>query len=200
MDPISKLCELFGKFPGIGPRQAKRFMYFILKSDNQFIDNLQETITSLRSNIRQCEFCLRYFIPQKNDGATCKLCVSPLNKKSILIIEKDIDLENIHKSGAYNGYYFIIGGLLPILEKEPETLIRINELNERLRDNIDITEVILALSASPLGDNTVDYLKIELANLGRHVKVSSLGRGLSTGAELEYSDHHTLAEALKNRG
>lgn len=117
----------------------------------------------------------------------------------MLIVEKDVDLENVRKSGAHKGYYFVLGGLLPILEENPDSRIRIGDLRERLTKDTKIKEVILALTTNSLGDNTSDYLRTEISKLGRRIKISTLGRGLSTGAELEYSDHNTLSHALKNR-
>ncbi len=199
MNIVEQLAELFGRLPGIGPRQAKRFVYYILQADKAYIDELQSKITQIRETTRQCELCFRYFLPKGAVTSKCDLCLSPSETDSILVVEKDVDLENLRKSGAHKGYYFVLGGLLPILEDKPDSRIRIIDLRKRLEKELGIIEVILALSANPVGDNTVEYLKIELANLGRKIKVSTLGRGLSTGAELEYSDHHTLSQALKNR-
>jgi recombination protein RecR len=64
-----------------------------------------------------------------------------------------------------------------------------------------LKEIILALSANPEGDNTAIYLTEFLKPLTgeRSIKISRLGRGLSTGTELEYSDAETIRNALKNR-
>ena len=94
-----------------------------------------------------------------------------------------------------------MGGLLPILEPNPEQKIRLKELGQKITAH-PLTEVILALSVNPEGDNTVEYLKRFLAEPAakQGFKISVLGRGLSTGTELEYSDADTLKNALKNRG
>ncbi|MFC1775688.1 toprim domain-containing protein, partial [Patescibacteria group bacterium] len=120
------------------------------------------------------------------------------------VVEKDVDLENVNKTGAYKGLYFILGGSLPILEQNPAKKIRARELFDRAQEysKNGLKEVILATSATPEGENTAQYVKKILAPLAEKygVKISALGRGLSTGTELEYSDTSTLENALKNRG
>jgi len=119
----------------------------------------------------------------------------------LMVVAKDVDLDNIEKTKSYNGFYFILGGLVPILEKNPEQKVRINELLKAIEKRNDLKEIILALSASPNGDNTAEYLKRILSPIAekKGIKISLLGRGISTGLELEYSDSDTLKHALTNR-
>ena len=112
-------------------------------------------------------------------------------------MHSDIDLESIEKSGSYKGKYFVLGGVLPILEKEPERRIRVKALDDLLGRNKDIKEIILAMNANADGENTSDFIKERYK--GSPVTFSILGRGLSTGAEIEYADPETLKFALKNR-
>ncbi len=118
-----------------------------------------------------------------------------------MVVEKDIDLEAVRKAGIYDGHFFVLGGNIPILEKNPEEKVRVKELKARLAKG-EVKELILALSTTSEGDYTVEYLKKVLASSFQEakLKISTLGRGLSTGTELEYSDADTLKSALKNRG
>jgi len=208
---IEKLTETFTKFPGIGPRQAKRFVYFLLSQDESYVKNLLTDIKELRSEVGQCPECFRFFV-QRSDlkgvrrsdlGVQCELCSDPnIENDKLLIVEKDADLENIRKTNKYHGRYFVLGGLLPILEKQPELRIRIYELRSRIKELPELKEVILALSANPVGENTAEYLHQELAKFPPPtggIKISSLGRGISTGSELEYADSATLTSALESR-
>ncbi|MFA6301341.1 MAG: recombination protein RecR, partial [Candidatus Paceibacterota bacterium] len=65
----------------------------------------------------------------------------------------------------------------------------------------NLKEIILAFSISPQGDHTDIYVRQQLKDIcdKSNIKISSLGKGLSTGTELEYSDNDTLKNALKNR-
>ena len=120
-----------------------------------------------------------------------------------MIVSHDVDFENIEKTHFYNGYYFILGGTVPILEKNPDKRIRQKELVENIERKISngLSEIILALSYNPEGENTLTYLEQILKPITdkNNIKISTLGRGLSTGTELEYSDSDTIKNALKNR-
>ncbi|MFC1720861.1 recombination mediator RecR [Patescibacteria group bacterium] len=208
MNSIDKLTEIFKSFPGIGSRQAKRFVYFLLSQNPVFIDDLSKLIADVKKDISQCANCYRFFtksVSSAKENNLCAICANPQTDKSVLmVVEKDVDLENVNKTGAYKGLYFILGGSLPILEQNPAKKIRARELFDRAQEysKNGLKEVILATSATPEGENTAQYVKKILAPLAEKygVKISALGRGLSTGTELEYSDASTLENALKNRG
>jgi recombination protein RecR len=110
-------------------------------------------------------------------------------------------LESIKKSRFYHGKYFILGGLVPIVEKNTKSRVRIEELKQKIEKEKELKEIILAFSISPQGDHTDTYVRTELRDFveKHNIKISSLGKGLSTGTELEYSDNDTLKNALKNR-
>lgn len=201
-DQIEDLTELFKKFPGVGPRQARRFVYYLIHKDTHYLNNLTESIKGLRGSVLQCRDCRRFYAPrhEHDKKGTCTFCLdSAKDSSTLLVVEKDADLENIERSGIYNGHYFVLGGLIPVLEKEPEKKVRIKELKSLLGRKKDLEEIIIALAAHMDGDHTAEHIKKELTPLFNK-KITILGRGLSTGTELEYSDADTLKNALKNRG
>ncbi|MBX4215950.1 toprim domain-containing protein [Candidatus Parcubacteria bacterium] len=202
MDKAKKAAEYFMKLPGIGPRQARRFVYFLLAQDERFLDGLAETLKSLKQSAKQCISCMRFF---EGRNEFCDTCASPsTDHSSMMVVEKDVDLENVQKTGAWRGRYFVLGGLLPILEKNPAEKIRIKALVTEVgkQQSGKLKEVVIALSANVEGDNTATFVKETLKPLvEKHgLTVTVLGRGFSTGTELEYSDEDTLKNALRNRG
>lgn len=203
MDPIEKLAQYFKEFPGIGERQAKRFVYFLLHKNPVYIKELTEGILKLKNSINQCPSCYLFF--QGDSGSLCDVCGNEkTDKTSLLVIEKDADYENIKRSKTYNGMYFVLGGLVPIVTKETPNFVRIKELLstiEKRSKNDELKEVILALSINPQGEHTDMYLREKISPLEEkyHFKIVSLGRGLSTGTELEYSDSETIKNAFRNR-
>ncbi len=205
MDPIRKLTEIFSEFPGIGPRQARRFVYFLLSRPPGYLKNLNSLITELKGSTNICQSCFRFFPKDKANSLLCSICLDESRDKSILtIVSRDVDLENIEKSHAYSGLYFVLGGSVPILEKNPETRIRQKELQKNIEEKIknnELKEIILAMNLNPEGENTVQYLESYLSPHAErnNIKITTLGRGLSTGTELEYSDTETIKNALKNR-
>ena len=212
-DNLHKLSEYFTKFPGIGPRQAKRFVYFLLSRDRQFIEGLTTAILDAKKDTTQCSLCYRFFSQtirhsvsnSLGEETVCDMCESPnTNKELLMVVEKDVDLENIRKMGVFDGRFFVLGGSVPILDKKPVEKIRAKELFTRVQNGAKdgLKEVVLALSVNPEGENTIQYLAKILEPLAEKysLQISTLGRGLSTGTELEYSDSDTLENALKNRG
>jgi recombination protein RecR len=199
MDSFEKLKEIFGHFPGIGPRQAERFAYYLLGRDQNYLEELKSLLTTLKRDVTQCTECMRYFA-KRNNLSICSICSNPnRDDLTLMIVAKDNDLIAIEKSGVFNGKYFILGGLVPILEKIPEKRVRLNQLKSKIENNKNLTEVILALSATHEGENTSDIIEEIIKGINPKIKVSRLGRGLSTGLEIEYSDTDTIKEALKNK-
>lgn len=204
MDPIHRLAQLFSEFPGIGTRQSKRFVYFLLKQNRGYISELVRQIEALEQTILECQRCHRYFSKRfAAAGPVCGLCADEERDKSMLmVVEKDSDLDAIEKSGTYSGTYFVLGGALPILDKEPEKRIRIRELSTLIeRESGDLKEIILACAVTPESEHTSEFVRENITPLSEQnfIKVTSLGRGLSTGTELEYSDAETLRYALEGR-
>ena len=78
------------------------------------------------------------FYPSLSSGSSlCSICSDESRDSSMLmIVPRDIDLEAVEKSGSYRGLYFVLGGVVPILEKEPEKRIRIKELESRIKKDM----------------------------------------------------------------
>ena len=203
MDIIDKLTEIFKEFPGIGERQARRFVYFLMRRNGDYAGNLSKLILELKKEVAQCKECFKFFLVKKSTDKICEICGDANADSSLLmVVEKDSDLESISKSQVYHGKYFILGGLVPVVEKTTKKQVRIEELKQKISSGKNtLKEVILAFSLSPQGDHTDHYIRGEIKNMAESlgIKISSLGRGLSTGTELEYSDNDTLRNALKNR-
>ncbi|MEK7564012.1 MAG: toprim domain-containing protein [Patescibacteria group bacterium] len=202
MDVIDKLTEVFKEFPGIGERQARRFVYFLMSKTGAYNENLSSLIADIKKEVAQCRECFRFFIIKNGNNKNCDVC-SDINVDTsmLMIVEKDSDLESVKKSRVYTGKYFVLGGLVPIVEKNTKSRVRIEELKNKIKNNKEIKEIVLAFSLNPQGNHTDSYVREELALIleKNNTKISSLGRGLSTGTELEYSDNETLKNALKNR-
>jgi recombination protein RecR len=199
VNPIETLSEIFSHFPGIGPRQAKRFVYYLLSRDRSTIESFVEAVQKLKAETLQCADCKRFFAKSGLTQPICPTCADEHRDSSLLmIVPRDADYDAVEKSGEYKGLYFVLGGSLPILEKEPERRIRIRDLDARLkRDAGKVKEVILAMNANAEGENTAIFIRERFKDAG--FTFSELGRGLSTGSELEYADPDTLKNALLHR-
>ncbi len=202
MNSVEKLTQIFSQFPGIGPRQARRFVYYLLTRANGSLEELAQNIKDLKNEVRMCDGCRRFFERKNNNGVLCKICSdSNRDHSTLMLVQRDIDLESVEKSGNFKGIYFVLGGSVPILDKEPEKRVRIKELESRIQNDKNIKEIILGVNWNPEGENTGDYVAKSLEPLVAKygIKITHLGKGLSMGTELEYVDGDTLKNALQNR-
>lgn len=207
MNPTDRLAELFMRFPGIGPKQAKRFVYFLLREHSHYKEQLISTLEELKFTGRQCEKCYRFF-GDKNaqlPKPLCSICDSSSREHSqLMIVEKELDLDAVEKTGSYNGLYFILGGLIPPLTDKPSEIIRIRELTSNIHTGITdgtLSEVIFALPVTDYGDVTTEYVEKTIKQIVgiETITLSHLARGLSSGLELEYVDRNTFKSALDRR-
>lgn len=198
---IQHLVDLFTKLPGIGPRQATRFVFSFLKNGTarEFAETLKEL-----EKIGFCGQCYRSI--EKSDSSLCRFCADKKrDQAAIAIVEKESDMHNLEKTGAYQGFYHILGGVVSPLDSESTKGLHLRELYERVRILLEknkTCEVVLATNTTTEGDTTALYIERILAPLAekhKGLKISRLGRGLSIGSELEYADDVTLKNALTNR-
>lgn len=199
MNSIDTLAELFQSFPGIGKRQARRFVYFLLHKDTAYIQQLVNEIAAVKQEINQCTECYRFY--PRDAQNTCPICKEHKESKQLMIVEKDADLENIHKTKLYQGKYFVLGGFIASHEKK-RSYARVEPLLARIKHDSEagiISEVIFGLSVSPEAEHTRLRLYSMIHDQYPHLIFSTLGRGLSSGTELEYSDLETLKYALQSR-
>ena len=205
MDPLGKLEEIFRHFPGIGPRQAKRFAYFLLTKSDTDLAEFSKSILELKKSVFACSLCQRFFPAGSKvvnaEVPICSICNDPnRDTDTLMIVGRDIDLQAVERSRAYNGLYFVLGGSVPIFDVAPDQKIRLEQMTSQ-EEGHKLKEVILATSVNPEGEHTASYVAGLLKPLinTHSFRVSTLGRGLSTGTELEYSDSETLKSALQNR-
>ncbi len=202
MDPIEKLASLFEHFPGIGPRQANRFVQYLLGQKSAFRTELASMIKELGAHTGQCTSCFRWYVKSNQDHKQCGICASASRDRTLLfIVEKDSDIANVERSG-FQGIYFVLGGTIPLAAETPEKYVRIQPLIEHIEKSAaQLKEVILGLSATKESDHTRLILTEKLRPLIQKygIRLSSLGRGLSTGSELEYADPETIAYAVQAR-
>lgn len=191
---LSDLVEAFGALPGVGPRTAERYAYYLVRHNGSSSEQLAAALTKLRGGIG---YCRKTFALIPADQDLSDLYTDPRrDKTTIAVVAEPFDLVAIEKTSQFNGTYHVLGGLVsPIDGVGPEQL-HIAELVQRI-DEDDVQEIILATSASVEGESTALYIQQQIGD--RNVKVSRLARGLSVGVDLEYADQITLGRALENR-
>ena len=188
--------KLLQKLPGVGPRQAARFILALLDKDESELRELGQAIVNLKKDIRFCRECFNV-----SENGSCHVCSDPKRDNAkILVVEKVTDLDSIEKTGLYKGLYHVLGGSInPLDGVTPETL-RFKELDKRIDQLSDGRELELIIATNPntAGETTSLYIK-DLFGNKKGVVLTRLGRGLASGSNLEYADETTLRNALEYR-
>ena len=203
MTNLDKLITYFEKFPGIGARQARRFAFHVLTMEKSDTVDLAHLITNLQDTVTECARCHRFYAQNNTQGSMCSICTDANRDRSkLMVLERDTDVQSIERSRVYDGLYFVLGGTLPLLT-DADNKLRGAALKATVETQLgeSLSEIILAFSVNPDGENTARYVESLLKEkITEHtLTVTQLGRGLSTGSELEYADPETIKNALKNR-
>lgn len=191
---LTDLIDAFGLLPGVGPRTAERYAYYLVRHASNSADKLADALTHLAGGIG---YCRKTFALIPADQELSDLYTDPRrDKTTIAVVAEPFDLVALEKTGEFNGTYHVLGGLVsPIDGIGPEQL-HVSELVKRI-DEDDVQEIILATNASVEGESTALYIQQQIGE--RNVKISRLARGLSVGVDLEYADQITLGRALQGR-
>lgn len=188
---IQSLIDELVKLPGVGPKTAERYIFYLLKQSQEGLQAFADSVAKLRKDIKICRKCLAV-----SDSDPCSICSdNNRDSQSICVVENSRDLATIEGTKQYNGKYFVLGGLIDALEGVSPDKLPFGKL-EKLVQEQGIKEVIIATSFTVEGETTAMYIKRLLS--GR-AKLSRLAKGLPSGSNLEYADDLTLLNALKYR-
>lgn len=193
---LSDVIDALGRLPGVGPRTAERYAYYLFRSDARVAENIADTLSSLHSRVKSCPIT---FALIDSDEEVSPLYSDPEREKTtILVVEEPLDIYAIEQTHSYKGTYHVLGGALsPIDGITPEQL-HIGELIKRVNDD-NVKEVIIATNPSVEGESTALLLEKLLHEQNPTLKLTRLARGLPLGVDLSYADQITLSAALENR-
>jgi recombination protein RecR len=191
---LTNLIEALGSLPGVGPRTAERYAYFLVRHDPAKASQLAASLENLHGNIK---YCPKTFALIAASDDVSPLYADPRRDKTMVaVVAEPFDVVALEKTGQFNGTYHVLGGLVsPIDGIGPENL-HIGELIKRIDDD-KVEEIILATNASVEGESTALYIQQQIGD--RKVKITRLARGLPIGVDLEYADQITLGRALEGR-
>lgn len=193
---LENVIEALGMLPGVGPRTAERYAYYLFKSNSKISENIANALDELHRGVKLCPitFALmdateefsRYYTDPKRD------------KSTVLVVEEPLDIYAIEQTRGYNGTYHVLGGAVSPIDGITPDQLHIRELIERVnKDNV--TEVIIATNPSVEGESTALLIEKMLHEKNPDLKLTRLARGLPLGVDLSYADQITLSTALENR-
>jgi recombination protein RecR len=191
---IQRLVEAFEKLPGIGPKSAQRLTYYLLHVPQMQLDEFGTAVANLKKNTKTCSICFNVA-----DTDPCLVCADKSRDQScICVVEQPLDILAIERSGAYKGLYHVLHGSISPLDNIGPDQLHMFDLLPRLKDGI-IAELIIATNPTMEGEATAMFLQKLVSDKKKDLKVSRIGRGLPTGADLEYADETTLSKAFEGR-
>ena len=182
------------RLPGIGRKTALRLALHLLRQETPVAVSLGESIINMRRGIRYCRVCHNI-----SEADTCPICAdSRRDASTVCVVESVKDVLVFENTRQYRGLYHVLGGVISPIDGVGPDQLQIDSLVQRVASG-EISEVILALSATMEGDTTEYYIYRRLKTLGRDVKITQLARGVAVGNEIEYTDEVTLGRSLLNR-
>lgn len=194
IEALDRLVEHLSRLPGLGEKTAQRLAFHILKTKNEAITQLSQSLVDVKAQVHNCPVCFNY-----TDKELCAVCDDGNRDGHLLCVVEDAgDILRIEAAMSFKGRYHVLQGVLSPLDGIGPDQIRLAELVERLEKE-GVTEICLALDADLEGDATCLYLTKVLKARVSTLKVSRIAHGVPIGGNLDYVDHRTLSRALENR-
>lgn len=192
LDCINTLINCFTRLPGVGYKTAERYAYKIIESDNASVDDFCKALKNVKMNVKLCKKCGNF----TDSDNTCNICAHRVSSGVVCVVRDPRDAIAIEKSGAFNGTYHVLHGVISPLDKKGPDDINLKTLMVRVREE-NTKEVIIATSPTVEGEATANYIAALIKPLG--IRVTRLAQGLALGTNLEYADEITLSAAINNR-
>lgn len=193
---VLTLSEFFQKLPGIGPKTSQRLTYYLLHVPQRELETFSEAIKNLKEETVLCSLCRNV-----SETDPCSICTDQSRDKSVvLVVEQPLDVLAFERTGKYHGLYHVLHGAINPLENIGPDEIYVADLLSRVSSHkSQVSEIIIATNPTMEGEATAMFLAKKLKIKNSKLKISRLGMGLPTGADLEYTDEVTLTQALEGR-
>ena len=193
---LQNAIDALGLLPGVGPRTAERYAYYLFRSDQKIAGTISASLENLHDKVKSCPKTFALIDASEE--------ISPLysdptrDKTTVLVVEEPLDIYAIEQTKSFSGVYHVLGGAVsPIDGISPDDL-HIKELVDRIKDD-NVNEVIIATNPSVEGESTALLLQKLLGEKYPKLKITRLARGLPLGVDLSYADQITLSAALAGR-
>ncbi|MBR3319769.1 recombination protein RecR [Candidatus Saccharibacteria bacterium] len=195
-EALSRVIEALGHLPGVGPRTAERYAYFLFRSNPKISKSIAETLANLHSGVKSCP--KTFALIDSSEKVSPLYSDSSRDKTSVLVVEEPLDIYSIEATKQYTGTYHVLGGAISPIDGISADQLHIKELLARVKDD-NVKEVIIATNPSVEGESTALLIQKLLQEKFKDLKITRLARGLPLGVDLSYADQITLSAALQNR-
>ena len=189
---LARLIDSLRCLPGVGPKSAQRMAFYLLERDRDGGKALSRALAEALDNVGHCQQCRML-----TESDLCGICAATnRDLAQLCVVESPADVVAIEQSGGFRGRYFVLMGHLSPLDGVGPAELGLDDF-ERLLNQGEVREVILATNPTAEGEATAHYLGELALRLG--IKASRIAHGVPVGGELEYVDGGTLAHALAGR-
>ena len=193
---LQNVIDALGMLPGVGPRTAERYAYYLFKSNAKVAEGIADALSSLHSGVKSCP--VTFAMIDANEDLSPLYTDPARDKSTILVVEEPLDIFAIEATRGFKGVYHVLGGAISPIDGITPDQLHIRELVDRL-DKDDVKEIIIATNPSVEGESTALLLEKVLHEKNPDLKLTRLARGLPLGVDLSYADQITLSAALENR-
>lgn len=192
---VQNVVDSFEKLPGIGPKTAQRLTFYLLHVPQTELDAFSAALSNLKKETVLCSTC--FSIGEQNP---CVICTDSERDHSVItVVEQPLDVLAFERNGKYTGLYHVLHGKIDPLNNIGPDEIYINQLLQRMVDESEIKEVILATNPTMEGEATAMYISKQIKDKSPNIQISRIGRGIPVGADIEYADPITLQRAMEGR-
>ncbi len=195
-EALQSVIDALGILPGVGPRTAERYAYYLFRSNPKQSEILAKALSNLHANVKSCP--KTFALIDSSEEVSPLYSSETRDKKTILVVEEPLDIFAIEQTKGYHGTYHVLGGAISPIDGITPDQLHIKELISRIKDD-EVEEVIIATNPSVEGESTALLLEKMLHDASENLKVTRLARGLPLGVDLSYADQITLSAALENR-
>ena len=193
---LEDVIEALGHLPGVGPRTAERYAYYLFRADSKISKSIAEALDKLHDGVKSCP--VTFALIDAGEELSSLYSDPERDKTTILVVEEPLDIYAFEQTHAFKGTYHVLGGAISPIDGITPAELHIKELIDRVKTD-DVKEIIVATNPSVEGESTALLLDKMLHEKYPDLKVTRLARGLPLGVDLNYADQITLSAALENR-
>ncbi len=196
--PLAALIEAFQQLPGVGPKTAQRYAFYMLQASQEKTEKLVESLQNAKTHVQECRVCHQWSV-----SSPCPLCTDAHRAETLIcVVESPQDVYALERTQSFKGKYHVLGGVLSPMDGVGADALNIRTLQDRIQALVGVhsaeaLEILFALPPSTQGEMTSLYMARQLKPMG--VKVTRIAYGLPVGGELDYADQLTLSRALEGR-
>lgn len=193
---LKDVTNALGMLPGVGPRTAERYAYYLFKANPKVAESIAEALERLHSGVKSCP--VTFALIDANEEVSPLYADPERDHSTILVVEEPLDIYAIEATHGFKGVYHVLGGTISPIDGITPDQLHIKELIDRIKKD-SVREVIIATNPSVEGESTALLLEKVLHETEPELKITRLARGLPLGVDLSYADQITLSAALENR-